>query len=303
MIYDSIIIGAGPAGITAAVYAARKGMKIAVLSKDIGGQVSKTSVVENYTGYREITGLELVKKFNEHLQKYNFDYKPTEVKSIKKSSEIFEIETSLEKFQSKTVIIASGAKPRELNVPGEKEFKNKGVTYCATCDAPLFHDKEVAIIGGGNSALEASLELTTIARKVYIINRNSKFSGDKILADKLEKNKNVKIFHNSEVIEISGNRFTEGLTFSQNKKNGNISVQGIFVEIGFVPNTKFIENLLRLNSKNEIIIDNGCCSSTPGIFAAGDCSDIPFKQIVIAAGSGATAALSAFKYLTKSKIA
>ncbi|MCK5332704.1 FAD-dependent oxidoreductase [Candidatus Parcubacteria bacterium] len=301
MIYDSIIIGAGPAGITAAVYAARKGMKIAVLSKNIGGQVTRTSIVENYTGYQEISGIELAEKFNDHLKEFNFKFKKTEVQNIEKRDDIFIIKTSLEKFQSRSLIMATGAMPRELNIPGEKEYKNKGVTYCATCDAPLFHDKEVAVIGGGNSALEASLQLTKIAKKIYIINNTSTFTGDKILSDKLEKNKKVKIFHNSETSKISGDRFVQELEFSLNKKIKKIAVQGVFIEIGFIPNTKLVENFIKLNSKNEIEVNLNQNSSDSGIFAAGDCTNIPYKQIVIAAGSGATAALSAFEYLTKSK--
>ncbi|MBW6441012.1 FAD-dependent oxidoreductase [Patescibacteria group bacterium] len=301
MIYDSIIIGAGPAGISATIYAARKGIKFKVISENIGGQVTKTSIVENYTGYQEITGQELVKKFQNHLKEFNFDFTQSSVEKINKDNHFYTVATSSEIFQSKTIIIATGAKPKELNVSGEREFRGKGVTYCATCDAPLFHNKEVAVIGGGNSALESALQLTGIAKMVYILNINSKFSGDKILVNKLENNGKVIIFHNAITTEIKGEKFVKGINFFQDNKINDISVQGVFIEIGFVPNTKLVENLVKLNRKNEIEITASGQTSEKNIFAAGDCTNTPYKQIIIASGFGAIAALSAFNYLAKEK--
>jgi thioredoxin-disulfide reductase len=299
MIYDAIIIGAGPAGITATVYAVRKGMRIAVISKDIGGQVTKTSVVENYTGYQEITGEELAKKFNEHMKEFKLDFKQTKVRNLTKDNNIFTVDTEKEKFQGKTLIIATGAKPRELEVEGEKEFKNKGVTYCATCDAPLFTGKDVAVIGGGNSALESGLQLVGIANKIYMINKNESFKGDKILIEKIKANPKVKIINNAYTEAILGEKFVRQIRINQKGKQIRIDIQGVFVNIGYIPNTRIAENLVRLNSRGEIEIDSFGQTNVPGIFAAGDCTDIPYKQIITAAGAGAIAALSAFNYLSK----
>ncbi len=297
MIYDTIIIGAGPAGITAAIYAARKGMKLLVISKDVGGQVAKISVVENYTGYQEITGDELSKKFNEHIKEFKFEFKQAEVERIKKTTGIFEIKTALENFKSKTLIIATGAKPKKLNVKGEDEFRNRGVTYCAACDAPLFFGKDVAVIGGGNSALESGLQLANIAGKIYAIVKDREFEGDRILIEKIEKNKKINVFYNSTVEEILGKKFVEFLKLEHNGEEKEIKVQGIFINTGFVPNTGFLGNLVKLNKKGEVEVDSFERTSMSGIFAAGDCASTSYKQIIIAAGSGATASLSAFKYL------
>ncbi len=301
MIYDSIIIGAGPAGITAAVYAARKGMKIKVISKDIGGQVSKTSIIENYTSYQEISGAELANKFNNHLKEFNFEFISSEVKKINKRDNLFIISFDSNEIICKTIILTTGSNPRELDIPGEKEFKNKGITYCATCDAPLFLNKDVAIIGGGNSALESGIQLSTIANKVYMINKNNSFKGDRILAEKLSKNKKIETIFNAQIKEINGNKFVESLKFEQVDKLKQINVQGVFIEIGYEPNTKLIQTLLKLNSKKEIEIDSSGRTSEKGIFAAGDCTNVPYKQIIIASGAGAIAAISAFNYLAKEK--
>ena len=299
MIYDLIIIGAGPAGITAAIYAARKALKLMVISKNIGGQVTKTSIVENYSGYQEITGEELIKKLEHHLHEFEFDLKETEVESIRKTNRIFEIQTKTEMFQSKALIIATGAKPKYLDIEGEKEFKNKGVSYCTTCDGPLFRGKDVAVIGGGNSALESVLQLANIANKVYLIIRNKDIDGDRVLLDKILKYKNVEIFYNSTVKGIKGDTSVKSLAFDREGKKQNINVQGIFVNIGFVPNSSLAGKIAALNSRGEIMIDPSGATSMPGMFAAGDCTDIPYKQIIIASGAGAIAAISAFKYLTK----
>jgi thioredoxin-disulfide reductase len=299
MIYDTIIIGAGPAGITASVYAARKGMKIVIISEDIGGQVAKTSVVENYTGYQEITGEQLARKFDDHMKEFKFDFKQIKVRNLAKDNNIFTVETEKEKLTSKTLIIATGAKPRELKAEGEKEFKNKGVTYCATCDAPLFAGKDVAVIGGGNSALESGLQLTNIANKIYMVNKNENFRGDEILVKKIKESPKVEIINNAKTKAILGERFVEQIKIDKGGQEIKLDVQGVFIDIGYVPNTRIVENLVQLNSKGEIEIDSFGKTNVPGIFAAGDCTDVPYKQIITAAGAGATAALSAFKYLSK----
>ncbi len=299
MVYDLIIIGAGPAGITGAVYAARKGMKLLVVSKDVGGQVTKTSIVENYTGYQEITGKELAEKFERHLREFKFDFKTAEVKKIEERANWFLVKTEKEEFKSKALLIATGAKPRMLGADGEKQFIGRGVTYCATCDAPLFSGKNVVVIGGGNSALESVLQLMNIANKIYVVNNTSHIKADAVLMDKVKKSPKVRIFNNSNVTKILGKKFVEKVVFICNEKENILDVEGVFINIGYVPNTDIAKGLLKLNQKGEIEIDLSGKTSKAGIFAAGDCTNAPYKQIITAAGAGAAAALSAFKYLSK----
>ncbi|HDZ76494.1 MAG TPA: FAD-binding protein [Candidatus Omnitrophica bacterium] len=298
--YDLIIIGAGPGGITAAVYAARKGLKLLVITKDIGGQAALSGNVENYTGYQFVPGPQLAAKFEEHLRKFNFELKESEaVKEVKcENSGYIRIKTDKGIYAAKTAIIATGARWKELNALGEREFKNRGLTYCATCDGPLFRDKTVAVIGGGNSALDAAIQLINIATHVYIINIASNITGDRIMQEKVAKNKKVTIFNNSRVAAISGDKFVNAIVVKRGGKEEKISVQGVFVEIGLNPNSEIIPNIEK-NKKGEIEIDKDNHTSIPGIFAAGDVTDVSEKQIIIAAGEGAKAALSAFKYLTR----
>ncbi|MCM8831693.1 MAG: FAD-dependent oxidoreductase [Candidatus Omnitrophica bacterium] len=295
--YDSIIIGAGPAGITASVYAARKKMDFLVITKDIGGQAALSGDVENYTGYQFISGPELVAKFEEHLRKFNIFIKENEeVVELKKENNLVLVKTKKDVYTAKTAIVASGKRSKELNVVGEKEFKNRGLTYCATCDAPLFADKNVAVIGGGNSALDAVFQLMKIAKEIYLINNTSSLGGDPIMREKVEESKRVKIFNNSEVLEILGDKFVEGIKIRKDKDIKELSVEGVFVEIGLIPNSEFVKDVeknqfgeIKINCKNE--------TSIAGIFACGDVTDVPEKQIIVACGEGAKAALSAFRFL------
>ena len=298
-IYDLVIIGAGPAGITASIYAARKMLNFAVISKDIGGQVIITSTVENYSGYQEINGTELVKKFEEHLKQFKFDFKMSEVKKIGKINNNFLIKTDTQDFQSKTLIIATGAKPKMLNIKGEKEFKNRGITYCATCDAPLFSGRDVAVIGSGNSALDAVLQLIKIANKIYLVVRGEGLKGDRIMIDKVKASPKVEILYNSIVSEIIGDKLVRSLKINQKDDLGEIVVQGVFIEIGYVPNTEFLNSFVELNVEGEIIIDSNNQTNIPGVFAAGDCTAVSYKQIIIAAGEGSKAAIRVFEYLSK----
>jgi len=299
-IYDLIIIGAGPAGITASVYAARKKLNFLVISLDIGGQAAWSGDIENYTGYQFITGPELAQKFQEHMLKYDTVLKENEeVLGLKNSGKLFLVKTNKANYQSRSVIIASGKKSKELGVPGEREFKNRGLTYCATCDGPLFSNKIVAIIGGGNSALDAALQLIKIASKVYIVNNASALGGDAIMRRKVEGAGNVTVLNNSQVISVIGDKFVGGIKIKDNTGLRDLAAQGVFVEIGLIPNSAFADDIEK-NSKGEIKIN--LCNETniPGIFAAGDVTDVPEKQIIIAAGEGSKAALSAFKYLATS---
>jgi alkyl hydroperoxide reductase subunit F len=298
-IYDLIIIGAGPAGITASVYAARKKLDFLVISLDIGGQAAWSADIENYTGYQFITGPELAQKFEEHMRKSGTVLRENEeVLELAKAGQIIRLKTSRADYQAKSVIIASGKKSKELGVPGEKEFKNRGLTYCATCDGPLFAGKDVAVIGGGNSALDAVLQLVKIARKVYIINDASSLSGDEVMRRKIEEATNVQILNNSYVVAVVGDKFVKGLKINSLNQEKELAVQGIFVEIGLIPNSAFVRGVEK-NAKNEIIVDARNQTNVAGIFAAGDVTDVPEKQIIIAAGEGSKALLSVFHYLSK----
>jgi alkyl hydroperoxide reductase subunit F len=300
-IYDLVIIGAGPAGITAAVYAARKKMDILVITKDIGGQASLSGDIQNYTGYQFISGPELAIKFEEHMRKFNFEIKENEeVKELVSKKDTFLLKTDKDNYQAKMVIVASGKRSRELGVTGEREFRNKGLTYCATCDGPLFAERDVAVIGGGNSALDAVLQLIKIANQIYVINITDNLTGDGIMREKIRADSRVSIFNNSRVKEILGDSFVQSVKIEGNKEEKILDVQGIFVEIGLIPNSDFVSGLEK-NERKEIIVNQRNETNIPGIFAAGDVTNVPEKQIIIAAGEGAKAVLSAFRYLSTSK--
>lgn len=300
-IYDLVIIGAGPAGITAAVYAARKKMDILVITKDIGGQASLSGDIQNYTGYQFISGPELAIKFEEHMRKFNFEIKENEeVKELVSKKDTFLLKTDKDNYQAKMVIVASGKRSRELGVTGEREFRNKGLTYCATCDGPLFAERDVAVIGGGNSALDAVLQLIKIANKIYVINITDNLTGDGIMREKIRADSKVSIFNNSRVKEILGDSFVQSVKIEGNKEEKILDVQGIFVEIGLIPNSDFVSGLEK-NERKEIIVNQRNETNIPGIFAAGDVTNVPEKQIIIAAGEGAKAVLSAFRYLSTRK--
>jgi len=299
--HDLIIIGAGPAGITASVYAARKRMKVLVITKDIGGQTAWSGDVENYTGYQFVTGPELAAKFEEHMKKYEIEVKEgVSVRRLTVKSGKVLVKTDKEIYEAKTAIVASGKSSRELGVPGEKEFKNKGLTYCATCDGPIFAGKDVAVIGGGNSAMDAAIQLMNIANHVYVVNINKNFTGDKIMEEKLTKSEKVTALSNTSVTSIKGEKMVSAINIKSGGKEKSLSVQGVFVEIGLIPNSAFAEELEK-NNKGEIKVNSLNETSAPGIFAAGDVSDVPEKQIIIAAGEGAKATLSAFRYLARQK--
>lgn len=303
--YDVIIIGAGPAGLTAGIYCARKKLKTLILSRNIGGQTRRTWGVENYLGFTIISGPELTAKFQEHIEKFDVKIKERiAVEKIIKKDKTFQIKTTRgEIYESKTVIVASGKKPKKLDIINESEYVGRGLTYCATCDAPLFAKKDVAVIGGGNAALETVLQLMEIAEKIYLIDIAEKLSGDEIMQEKIKASKKVEIINDTEIKEIKGNSFLDQINV-QNKKTGKtreINVEGVFIEIGSTPNVDFIKDLVKLNEFSEIKIDKRNMTSLAGIFAAGDVTEVIDKQIIIAAGEGAKAALGAYNYLVKQK--
>ena len=301
MMFDLIIIGAGPAGITASVYAARKKMGLLVITRDIGGQAAWSGDIENYTGYQFITGPELAGKFEEHMRKYGIELKENEqVLEIKERDERIRVKTDKGTYEGKTAIIASGKRSRELGVPGEREFKNRGLTYCATCDAPLFAGKDVAVVGGGNSALDATLQLVQIAKHIYLINITANLTGDSVMRAKVRESNKVDILNSTGVTAILGERMVSGIKIKREDKEEILPVEGVFVEIGLIPNSEFAKDLEK-NERGEIKVNSYNETNIPGIFAAGDVTDVPEKQIIVAAGEGAKAALSAFRYLARHK--
>ena len=296
-IYELIIIGAGPSGITAGVYAARKKIDFIILTKDIGGQASLSWEIENYIGYQFITGPELIEKFIEHIKGFNVEIKENEpVKKILREDKIFKIISDKNEYFSKTIIISTGRKPKKLRVKGEDEFKNKGLTYCATCDAPLFKDKEVAVIGSGNAGLDAVLQLSRIAGKIYLIEIKNELTGDRFVIEKIKNIKNIEIMIGTKIKEINGDKFVEDIRIEKEGKETEIKVNGIFVEIGSVPNSEIID-FVEKNEYGEIIVDCKNRTSFPGVFSAGDVTNVFAKQIIVACGEGAKASISSFEHL------
>lgn len=296
---ELVIIGAGPAGITAAVYAARKRVDFCIISRDIGGQAAWSASIENYTGYQFITGPDLAEKFRQHAEQYKFDVQEgEEVVKVEEESGKFKVTTDLgNEITTKTLIIASGKVPRKLGVPGEEKYNNKGVAYCSTCDGPLFANKDVAVVGGGNSALDAALQMGKIASKVHLLNINKELTGDAVMRAKVISNPKIEVINSAKTKEIIGDKFVKGITYEVNGKTMELSVSAVFVEIGMQPNTGFID-LVEKNAKNEININCSAETSHPGIYAAGDATSVQAKQIIIAAGDGAKAAMGVFKYLS-----
>ena len=299
-VYDVAIIGAGPAGLSAAVYAVRKNLSTILIAFDLGGQLGTTYEVANYPGFQMITGPDLVQKFYDHAEQYAIEKLIGEkVSSIQVDGRVRIVKTaSGRSISAKTVIITTGAQKRKLNIPGEKELAGKGVVYCSTCDGPLFKDLTIAIVGGGNSALEAAIEMNGVAKKVYLVSRGE-WTGDEILQDKVSAAQGVEAFKHYQPVEIHGSDRVEGLTIKnlQTDEARRLDVQGVFIEIGLFPQTDFVLDLVETNERGEIKVDRHGQTGVRGIFAAGDATDSRDKQIVIAAGEGATAALAAFAYV------
>lgn len=301
--YDLIIVGAGPAGLTASIYAARKKMKTLVISMDIGGLALLTDYIENYPGFTG-SGPELMKKFEKQAKRFGTKFVMGKVNRIDKKDDLFVVYLSNGKsYKSKSLILSYGKEPRSLGIPGEQEYYGKGVSTCATCDAPLFSDKIVAVIGGGNSALEAAEILSKFSKKVYVVHRRDEFRADEILIERVRKKGNVHFILSHIPLEIKGDKFVRFIVLNnlKTKNKRKLKVDGVFVEIGYEIKTGFVKHLVKLNEYKEIVVDNTCATSHPGIFAAGDITDVPYKQVIIAAGQGATAALSAYNYLQRQK--
>ncbi|MFA7141863.1 MAG: FAD-dependent oxidoreductase [Candidatus Paceibacterota bacterium] len=299
MIYDVIIVGAGPAGITSAIYTARNNLNTLVLGGNIGGLLFNKAVnIENYPGFPSISGIELAFKFKEHLETLeNTLIKEEVVLNILQQNNLFKVKTEKNEFQGKTVIVTAGTKLRALNVKGEKEFLGKGVGYCPVCDGPFFKGKDVAIIGGGNAAFEAGIFLSSIAKSIFILERGNSFLADKKNQEKVKEFENIRTYTNAELLEIKGNDFVSSIKWKHRSHTLETRLQAVFIQIGCVPETSFVQNLVDLNQKGEIIVNEDMQTKTKGLFAGGDVTNSKVKQIICAASSGAIAGLSAYNYL------
>ena len=298
--YDIIIIGAGPAGMTAALYAKQARKNILVLEKEIyGGQILKADKVKNYPGFKEISGYEFSNNLYNQLTDLGVEIKFEEVVEIVSKEDIKEITTKKGNYTAKSVIIASGAKNRKLNLNNEDKLIGKGISYCTTCDGMFFKDKEVAIYGGGNSAIDGALYLSDICKKVYLIYRQKDFKIDNENINKLKSTENIECIFNTNIIDLLGDNKLEGITLKENEKQYNLDIDGLFIEIGYIPVSEICKNIIDIDSKGYIIASEDCKTNIEGIFAAGDIRIKDVRQLTTACSDGTTAALNACKYLAK----
>jgi thioredoxin-disulfide reductase len=304
--YDVIIIGAGAGGLTAAIYTCRKNLKTAVISVDIGGQTNLTNHIENYPGVDPMPGPQLMQKFKDNAASFGAEFIMGKVTRIDKNPDgTFTVSLGEDaSYLCRSVILAFGTVPRELGIPGEAKFLGRGLSTCTTCDAPLFKDKIVAVIGGGNAAVEGALELAKVgAKHVYLVHRRKEFRADEITMEKVKAEKAVEFVVPYNPTEILGDKFVNGLKIKNTESNEEktLQVNGVFKEIGFVVDVAPAKHLVKVNERNEIIIDAGNSTSVSGIFAVGDVTTVPYKQTVISAGEGAKAALECYKWLSGQK--
>ncbi len=300
--FDVLIVGGGPAGSSAAIYAARKGIRTGLVAERFGGQVMDTLGIENFISVQETEGPKLVKQLEEHVKSYNVDIMNMQkaARIYKEDKIVVELESGA-RIRSKAVILATGARWRELGVPGEKEFRNKGVAYCPHCDGPLFKGKKVAVVGGGNSGVEAAIDLAGIVAHVTLLEFGAELKADAVLQNRLKSLPNVTIITNAQSTEVTGSDKVNGLNYKDriSGKEIHLPLEGIFVQIGLVPNTNFLKDNIELTKFGEIVVDSHGATSLAGVFAAGDCTTVPYKQIIIAMGEGAKASLGAFDYLMR----
>ena len=300
---DVIIIGGAFAGLTAAIYSARQGMNTLLITKDIGGQGLLTTDIQNYPGFNSISGFDLASKFQEQASLYGVKYVYDEVTNISSDGNLFKIKTFSGEFESEALILAFGKTPRDLNIKGEEKLKGLGVSYCSICDGPLYKNKDVSVAGAGDHALQAALYLSTVASKVYVVQKGSRISGSEEMISEVKAHENVVFLTENEILEILGEKNVEGLLL-KNQKTGaqeKLKIEAVFVEMGYVAKTGFIKDLVNLNAAGEVIVDQFCATSHPGIYACGDVTNIPYKQAVISAGQGSVAALSCINYIHKKR--
>lgn len=305
MLYDTIVVGGSAAGLAAALYSARQGLRTLVLTKDIGGQMLLTNEIQNYPGIINTTGFDLATKLREQAELYGAEFAYDEVTSVEEDKECpglcFKVRTFDKVYNTTALILAFGKTPKDLGVPGEEGLKGRGVSYCAVCDGPLFKGKTAAVIGSGDQALEAVNYLSGVAGKVYLVHNYPKPIGSEEMIQQVLSMKNVEAIPNSKVVEIKGDSVLRTITLlhTENGTKKDVDVDGLFIEIGYVARTDFLGNLVRLNDKKEIEIDGVARTSAQGIFAAGDITDFPYKQAVISAAQGSVAALSAYNYVQR----
>ena len=302
VLYDHLVIGGGPAGYNAALYAFRKGLSTAIIAKRLGGQLLNTSSVDNYLGIAQISGEGLNEAFINHLKQFEVPMlEDVSITKIEKSGSLFKVHLdNKQTLKAKTILLSSGSNPRRLDIPGEATFSDKGVAYCAICDAPLFKDKVVIIAGGGNSAVEASLDVAKWASKVIVVHR-SEFRADKILVDQMLSHQKITVFKQTQILEIFGDTRMKGIRVldKSSSQQRNIEADGLFVEIGNIPSSDLVKDLVSLSETGHVLVDPHQRTSLPGLYAAGDVCESPYKQIIIAIAQGATAALAASEYINQ----
>jgi len=303
MTYDLIIIGAGPAGASAGIYAARQKLKTLIISKDVGGQLAKKSVdIENYPGFKKISGIELAGLLEQQLKENNAEIALEKVKEVTKEGNVFKIKTDTGEYESLAVIATSGAEPKKLDVEGEDRFIGKGVSYCALCDGPVFRDKTVAVVGGGNSGFETALFLSNYVKEIYILEFGKEPKADKENQELVMRSGKVKVITNAKVKKIVGDNFVNEIIYESPDGEQKLSVSGVFVEIGYKPETNYLDGLVDFTHRGEINVNlENLETKTPGLFAAGDCNQEKHKQIIISAGEGAKSALAAYEYIKKTQ--
>lgn len=300
--FDVLVVGGGPAGASAAIYSARKGIRTGIVAERFGGQVNDTLSIENIIGTKATEGPQFVASLEAHVAEYSIEVMKSQRVANITRKELVEVE--LENgavLKGKTVILSTGARYRQLGVPGEEAFKNKGVAYCPHCDGPIFKGKNVAVVGGGNSGVEAAIDLAGIVNHVTVLQHRDELKADQVLQERLRSLPNVTVLMNASTQEITGTDKVNGLTYVDRVtgEERHIELEGVFIQIGLLPNTEFLHGTIDLNAHGEIIIDNHGATSMPGVFAAGDCTNTVYKQIIISMGSGATAALGAFDYMIR----
>jgi len=304
--YDLLILGGGPAAMSAAVYAARKMMNLAIITKDFGGQVRETSEVENWLGFQSINAKDLADSFEEHVKSFDIPVSlGRAITEVKKQGDTFRVSTDDGTvYSSRTVILSTGKRHRPLNVPGEQELVGRGLAYCATCDAPFFKRKKVVVAGGGNSAFTTVLDLVKVEAEVTLINFIKGWQADGPLQERVEQTGTVSMLDYHQIVKIEGKDKVTGVVVKnrESEKEEKLKTDGVFVEIGLLPNNQSVKNLVELNDQGEVIVDCSSQTSVQGLYAAGDVTTVPHKQIVIAAGEGAKAALSAYNYLVNKSL-
>ena len=305
VMFDVIIVGGGAAGLTAAIYTCRKALKTLVVSPEYGGQTNLTSHIENYPGFIASTGWDLMAKFKEHAEHFGAETRTSKVTNVEKKGKGFLVHfDDGSKEECRAVILCHGKLPRPLNIPGEKEFLGRGLSTCATCDAPLYKGKDVAVIGGGNAALEAVEELQHVGANVTLVHRRTEFRADEITVKKVKALKGVTFILNHSPVAIKGEKYVTAFEIEDvnTKKHQTLKLDGVFSEIGHVADSSMVKELCKLNPAGEVIVDEAGNTSCPGIFAAGDITPVRYKQTVIAAGEGAKAALECHRWLIGGKI-